>query len=96
MIRYLVSTISQQDSQKEERVTCDAGTIVDYPNWANHHAIEVEPDVVLVAYMGNIVEPGQSDIRMVRLRVTREGLVLDNRCRWVASGGHRRGWNLPS
>jgi hypothetical protein len=59
-------------------VTWDAGTIVDYPIWANHHSIEAEPDVVLVHYMGHIVEPGQPDVRMVRLRVTREGLVLDN------------------
>jgi hypothetical protein len=59
-------------------VTWDAGTIIDYPIWANHHSNEAEPDVVLVAYMGHIVEPGQADTRMVRLRVTRDGLVLDN------------------
>jgi hypothetical protein len=59
-------------------VTWDAGTIVDYPLWANHHAIEAEPDVVLVTYLGHIVEPGQPDVRMLRLRVTRDGLILDN------------------
>jgi hypothetical protein len=55
----------------------DAGTIVDYPGWANHKAIEVEPNVVLVIYMGHIVDPGLPDTRAVRLRVTDHGLVLD-------------------
>jgi hypothetical protein len=59
-------------------VTWDAGTVVDYPIWANHHAIEAEPGVVLVVYMGHIVKHGQPDTRMVRLRATEEGLVLDN------------------
>lgn len=59
-------------------VTWDAGTIIDYPIWANHKALEIEPDVVLVAYMGHIVEPGQADNRILRLRVTKQGLALDN------------------
>ena len=58
-------------------VTWDAGTILDYPLWANQKAIEVEPDVVLVVYMGHIVERGQADARLLRLRVTRQGLALD-------------------
>ena len=45
--------------------------------WANQHAVEVEPDVVLVVTMGQILEPGQPDVRVIRLRVTREGLRLD-------------------
>jgi len=59
-------------------ITWDAGTIIDYPLWANHKAVEIEPDVVLVAYMGHIVETGQADNRIVRLRVTKQGLILDN------------------
>ena len=59
-------------------ITWDAGTIIDYPLWANHKALEVEPDVVLVVYMGHIVEPGQADNRILRLRVTKHRLALDN------------------
>ena len=55
-------------------VTWDAGTIIDYPLWANHQTVEVEPDVVLVNYMGYIAEPGHADRRVVRLRVTEQGL----------------------
>ena len=58
-------------------VTWDAGTILDYPLWANHQALEVEPDVVLVNYMGYIGEPGQPDRRVLRLRVTPRGLTVD-------------------
>jgi hypothetical protein len=55
----------------------DDGTILDYPLWANHKAVEVAPDVVLVIYMGHIVEKGQADDRVLRLRVTKSGLRLD-------------------
>ena len=55
----------------------DAGTILDYPQWANHQALEVEPDVVLVVYMGHIVKMGLPDTRILRLRVTGGGLVVD-------------------
>ena len=58
--------------------TWDPPVIVDYAQWANQQAIEVEPDVVLVTYMGNIIEPGQADSRIARLRVTPEGLCLDH------------------
>ena len=54
---------------------CNYG--VDYPHLANHHAVEAEPDVVLVVYMGHYMEPGQADDRILRLRVTGQGLVLD-------------------
>ena len=57
-------------------VTWDAGTVVDYPLWANHQAVEVEPDVVLVNYMGYIAELGKADRRVVRLRVTEHGLEV--------------------
>ena len=57
-------------------VTWDAGTIIDFPYWANHNALEVEPDVVLVLSMGYCAEPGQADDRVYRLRVTDHGLVL--------------------
>jgi len=56
----------------------DSGTILDYPHWANHKALEVEPDVVLVNYMGYIAEPGHPDARVVRLRATEHGLVVDD------------------
>ena len=70
---YLTANVSHNGG-----VTWDAGTIIDYPIWANHQALEVEPDVVLVNYMGYIAEPGQADRRMARLRVTDQGLVLEN------------------
>ena len=40
--------------------------------------MEIEPDVVLLTYMGHIMDPGQRDSRITRLRVTDSGLVLDN------------------
>jgi hypothetical protein len=52
--------------------------IVDYPMWANQQAVEAEPDVVLVTYMGHIQKRGQADSRIARLRVTDEGLRLDH------------------
>lgn len=51
--------------------------IVDYAIWANQQAVEVEPDVVLVTYMGHIMDRGQADSRIARLRVTPQGLALD-------------------
>ncbi len=59
-------------------LTWDAGTILDYPIWANHKAIEVEPNVILLIYMGHIVQTGQADNRILRMRVADKGLVLDN------------------
>lgn len=70
---YLTANVSYDGG-----ITWDAGTILDYPLWANHSALEVEPNVVLVVYMGHIVEPGQADDRILRLRVTKQGLALDN------------------
>ena len=58
--------------------TWSAPVIVDYAIWGNQHAVEIEPDVVLVTYMGHIMEHGQADSRIARLRVTDEGLTLDN------------------
>jgi len=56
----------------------DKGTILDYAAWANHKAVEVEPGVVLVIYMGDITEPGQADdTRILRLRPTPEGLEIE-------------------
>ena len=56
--------------------TWDQGTILDYAGWANHSAIQVEPNVVLVIYMGDITRKGKADTRILRLRVEREGLRL--------------------
>ena len=58
--------------------TWEPPVIVDYCSWANQQAVEVEPDVVLVTYMGEINEPGKADSRIARLRVTSDGLCLDH------------------
>ena len=58
--------------------TWEPPVIVDYPMWANQQALEVEPDVVLVTYMGDIMEPGRADSRIARLRVTDDALRLDH------------------
>lgn len=66
------------------RVSHDGGrtwslpVILDYPAWANQRAVEIEPDVVLITYMGHIMDPGQPDSRIARLRVTGQGLALDH------------------
>ena len=52
--------------------------IIDYAIWANQQAVEIEPDVVLLTYMGHIMDRGQADSRIARLRVTGAGLVLDH------------------
>ena len=70
---YLCANVSYDGG-----VTWDAGTILDCAIWANHRAIQVEPDVLLVLYMGDIIEPGQADDnRILRLRVTKQGLAVD-------------------
>jgi hypothetical protein len=58
--------------------TWEPPVIIDYCIWANQQAIEVESDVVLVTYMGEICLPGKADSRIARLRVTEQGLVLDH------------------
>ena len=58
--------------------TWDPPVIVDYCGWANQQAVEVEPDVVLVTYMGEITTRGQADSRIARLQVTGDGLRLDH------------------
>ena len=70
---YLTANVSYDGG-----VSWDAGMIIDYPLWANHKAVEVEPNVTLVVYMGHIAERGQADDRIVRLGVTEQGLILDN------------------
>ena len=70
---YLCARVSWDDG-----VSWDNGTIIEWAMWANQHAVEVEPDVVMVVTMGQILEPGQPDVRVLRLRVTREGLRLDH------------------
>ena len=58
--------------------TWDPPVIIDYCSWANQQALEVEPDVVLVTYMGEITTTGQADSRIARIQVTSEGLRLDH------------------
>lgn len=71
---YLCANVSYDGG-----LTWDAGTIIDYPTWANHKVVEVEPDVLLVIYMGHIIEPGQADNRTIRLLVSRQGLAVNNK-----------------
>jgi hypothetical protein len=68
---YLGANVSRDGG-----VTWDAGTILDYPIWANHQTVEVEPDVLLVNYMGYIGEPGQPDRRVMRVRIGERGLEV--------------------
>ncbi len=58
--------------------TWEPPVIVDYCSWANQQAVEIEPDVVLVTYMGEMTHPGKADSRIARIRVTDDGLVLDH------------------
>ena len=59
--------------------TRDIGTILDFPMWANQRAIEVEPNVILVLYMGHVLQKGIPDVRALRIRVLRDGLTLATR-----------------
>ena len=68
---YLAAHVSWDGAR-----TWDQGTILDYAGWANHSAVQVEPDVVLVIYMGDITRKGQADTRILRLHVERQGLRL--------------------
>lgn len=63
---------------RDQGRTWDPPVILDYATWANQQAVEVEPNVVLVDYMGDIMKRGQADNRMLRLRVTDAGLKIDN------------------
>ncbi len=56
-------------------VNWDEGTIIDYPASFNGSMIEVEPDVILVAYPESMGEIRPSYIRAQRIRITREGPV---------------------
>jgi hypothetical protein len=58
--------------------TWEQPVIVDYCSWSNQQAVEIEPDVVLVTYMGEINALGKADSRIARIRVTSNGLVLDH------------------
>jgi hypothetical protein len=63
---------------KDNGRTWGLPVIIDYCLWANQQAVEIEPDVVLVTYMGEIMNPGKADSRIARIKVTDDGLVLDN------------------
>ena len=56
-------------------VNWDEDTIIDYPASFNGSMIEVEPDVILVAYPESMGEIRPSYIRAQRIRITREGPV---------------------
>ena len=56
----------------------DPPVIVDYAIWANQSAVEAEPNVIVVTYMGYCMEPGKADSRIARLKITDAGLVLDH------------------
>jgi hypothetical protein len=54
-------------------ITWDAGTIIDFPTWANGRILEVEPDTVLLIYMGPD-DPSPGKLRSQLVKVTEEGL----------------------
>lgn len=54
----------------DDGVTWDEGTTVDFPVWAMGCMMEVEPEVVLFAYM----DANRQFLRVQRIRVTRDGL----------------------
>ena len=53
----------------------DKGTIIDFAPWANGQVLEVEPDTVLLAYMGPD-HPSQGKIPTQLVKVTPEGLQM--------------------
>jgi hypothetical protein len=70
---YLAAHLSRDDGR-----TWEPPVVFSYCGWANQQAVEAEDDVVVVTHMGQIQEVGQADSRIVRLRVTDAGLVLDH------------------
>ncbi len=56
---------------RDNGLNWDAGTVIDYPAWAMGCLLEVEPDIVLAAYMN--AERNQP-LLLQRIRVTSEGL----------------------
>jgi hypothetical protein len=55
----------------------DEGTIIDFAPWANGQVLEVEPDTVLLVYMGpDFPSPGK--VRSQLVKVTPEGLQPAN------------------
>lgn len=56
---------------RDDGLNWDAGTVIDYPAWAMGCLLEVEPDVVLAAYMN--AERSQP-LLLQRIRVTPDGL----------------------
>ena len=58
--------------------TWDPPVILGYAGFCNQTAVEVEPDVVIVTHMGDILKVGQLDSCIVRLRVVNGKLTLDH------------------
>ena len=60
-------------------VNWDQGTSIDLPNVYNGHAMEVEPDIILVGYPSCVDEVRPALMRMLRIKMTPDGPVpLDN------------------
>ena len=56
-------------------VNWDEGTSIDLPNSYNGHAIEVEPDIVLVVYPIAMDEIRPALMRTLRIKMTPDGPV---------------------
>ncbi len=56
---------------RDDGLNWDAGTVIDYPAWAMGRMLEVEPDVVLAAYMN---AERKLPLLLQRIRVTPQGL----------------------
>ena len=56
---------------RDRGLNWDAGTVIDYPAWAMGRMLEVEPDVVLAAYMN---AERNRPLLLQRIRVTPQGL----------------------
>ena len=69
---------------RDDGVNWDQGTMIDYPCWAMGCTIEVEPDVLVVAYMNscygdvpNLGKVEKSPLLVQRVRITADGIVPD-------------------
>ena len=67
---------------RDDGLNWDQGTMIDYPTWAMGCTIEVEPDVLVVAYMNscygdvpNLGKVEQSPLLIQRVRITADGIV---------------------
>ncbi|MCX5757164.1 MAG: exo-alpha-sialidase [Candidatus Hydrogenedentes bacterium] len=67
----LYSVNDSVNVSRDNGLNWDAGTVIDYPAWAMGCTLEVEPDVVLAAYMN---AERNLPLLLQRIRVTPQGL----------------------